>query len=69
MFSSKKFVATFTAILASVLALGLGKVVGGEAGSALADKVATLVAGCAVAYVLAQGAADHGKEAAKVDKT
>jgi hypothetical protein len=62
---SKKAVAMITGIVASGLALAAGKLLGEEAGGALAEKYAALITSTVIAYVIGQGVADHGKEAAK----
>lgn len=65
LFSSKKFLASFSgAILVLVLK------VSGKAGIVLdpatAGEIANLVAVLVAAYVVGQGQADHGKEAAQI---
>ena len=59
LFSSKKFVAMLVGIVATLLA---------KIGLDVDDATVTKLVGVVVSFILGQGIADHGKEAAKIAK-
>lgn len=65
LFSSKKFITSLGAIVA-ILMMKLSAKAGFVLDHTTADEIATLVCVVASTYVLAQGIADNGKEAAKI---
>lgn len=66
---SKKATALLIALLVTLLQIPLIKLLDmpQEQAIELATTASTLIVGAASAYILAQGVADHGKEAAKID--